>query len=141
MNSVSLDKNILTANEYLILLESVGWDAPPYEQAGTAIENSLYTVLIKTDGVPIGMGRVCGDGAIVFYFKDIVVMPEFQRKGIGKMIVNNLIEYVKSCVKEDWCVYAELMTGEPNFDFYSRFGFQKRLDDSEGKGMILWMNK
>ena len=41
------------------------------------------------------MGRTVGDWAIYFYFQDIVVDLEYQKKqGIGKKIRNLLIEYL-----------------------------------------------
>lgn len=32
------------------------------------------------DGKPVGMGRVIGDGAVISYIQDLVVIPEAQKK-------------------------------------------------------------
>ncbi|MED1425669.1 GNAT family N-acetyltransferase, partial [Bacillus altitudinis] len=49
---------------------------------------------VKDNNQIIGMGRIVGDGAIYFYIQDIVVHPEYQKNGIGKKIMNTLVEYL-----------------------------------------------
>lgn len=41
------------------------------------------------------MGRLVGDGAMYWYLQEIIILPQFQRKGIGTMIVNHLVDYAK----------------------------------------------
>ncbi len=43
------------------------------------------------DGELIGMGRLVGDVAMYWYLQEIVVLPEYQRHGIGAQ----LIEFAK----------------------------------------------
>ena len=37
--------------------------------------------------------RLVGDGAMYWYLQEIIILPQFQRKGIGTMIVNHLVDY------------------------------------------------
>ena len=41
------------------------------------------------------MGRLVGDGAMYWYLQEIIILPQFQRKGIGTMIVNYLVDYAR----------------------------------------------
>lgn len=41
------------------------------------------------------MGRIVGDGAIYVYLRDIAARPEHQRRGIGHLIMNQLMIYLK----------------------------------------------
>jgi GNAT superfamily N-acetyltransferase len=42
------------------------------------------------------MGRVVGDGGIYFYVQDVIVVPEWQRRGIGSEIMNAIMAFVGS---------------------------------------------
>jgi len=33
------------------------------------------------------MGRIVGDGVTICYIQDVIVLPEYQGKGIGKAII------------------------------------------------------
>ena len=70
-------ENQLDYETYYILRKSVKWNNWSREQAEIALENSYYTVTVFDNKVPIGMGRVVGDG-IYFMIMDIVVKPEYQ---------------------------------------------------------------
>lgn len=61
--------------------------------AGSALDNGLINVSVLYRGDLIGMGRLVGDGAMYWYLQEIIVLPEYQKKGIGTMIVNHLIDY------------------------------------------------
>ena len=98
---ITLIENSITIDEYLYLREQVGWALLSDRQAQMAIENSLYNVkAVDEHGYILGMGRIVGDGAVISYIQDLVVIPEAQGKGVGSMIIKSLISYVES-IKED----------------------------------------
>ena len=68
----------------------------PLEQVERALNIGLFNVAAVCDGKVIGMGRLVGDGAMYWYLQEIIVLPEYQGRGIGKRIVNRLIEYIQS---------------------------------------------
>jgi len=71
----------------------------------------------------VGMGRVISDGISDAYFQDIVVLPEFRGRGVGRMILNALLG---ECLarKISWIgLIAEPKTG----DFYSALGFRPMI--------------
>ena len=41
----------------------------------------------------IGIGRIIGDGALYFYIQDLIVLPSYQQQGIGKFIMQQLLEH------------------------------------------------
>ena len=98
---ITLIENSITIDEYLYLREQVGWALLSDRQAQMAIENSLYNVkAVDEHGYILGMGRIVGDGAVISYIQDLVVIPEAQGKGVGSMIIKSLINYVES-IKEE----------------------------------------
>ena len=75
------------------LYDSVGWGHKDYPQMLVkAIENSSFLVCAYADTELIALGRAISDGVFTVYFPDLLVKPEWQRKGIGSKIMNILLE-------------------------------------------------
>ena len=55
-----------------------------------ALENSCAVCVAYADGQLCGMGRALGDHVSDAYIQDVVVAPEFRRRGIGGAIVKTL---------------------------------------------------
>lgn len=86
---IKLSYNIIP-DEFLEMLESVGWKTYSKEQLEKALSNTMYMVKATVNGELAGIGRVVGDYSIVCMLTDICVKPEFQNNGIGYAIVNEL---------------------------------------------------
>ena len=69
------------------------------------------------------MGRLVGDGAMYWYLQEIIVLPEYQGKGIGKSIVNRLIEHIKSEAEPGTKIEIGLTAVKGKEPFYEKFGF------------------
>ena len=80
--------------EILPLYRSVGWsnyyNHP--EMLKKAYANSLLILGAYTDDQLIGIIRAVGDGASVVFVQDLLVHPDFQRKGIGTKLLLHLLE-------------------------------------------------
>lgn len=139
---IKLVKNDITVEEYLYIRKCVNWKLLAQKQAELAIEKSLYIVKAVDDsGNVIGMGRIVGDGAVVCYIQDLVVMPEYQGKGVGSMIINNLIEFVREISCDDTTMMLCLMCAKGRETFYKKHGFTARPTDALGPGMIQYLNR
>lgn len=66
-----------------------------------------------------------------------MVIPEYQSKKIGTMIMNKLLEKIKKLKKENPDLRVYLGASKNRESFYERFGFIKRIDADLGYGMIL----
>ena len=77
--------------EMLPLYEAVGWTN--YTQNPgmllRGVENSLYTLAARStlDGRLVGLLRAVGDGASAVLVQDLLVLPEWQRRGIGRALL------------------------------------------------------
>ena len=80
----------ISVEEFLEMVEAVGWKTYSTEQVKKALKNTMYMVKISYNNEIVGMGRVVGDYSIVCMLTDICVKPKAQRKGIGFKIVNEL---------------------------------------------------
>jgi ribosomal protein S18 acetylase RimI-like enzyme len=57
-----------------------------------AFSNSMYKCFVRADGVLVGAGRAVADGVDCSYLCDVAVHPEFQGRGLGKVIIVRLKE-------------------------------------------------
>lgn len=126
----------LSVDEFILLYNSVGWNPPEKEQVALALNNSNYTICVKDGEKTIGMGRVIGDKAMSFFIKDVAVLPEYQGQGIGRIIINSIIEHIKTSVPKGYGVCVELISSKGMEPFYEKFGFGKKPSDGMGHGMM-----
>lgn len=138
MNEIILEENI-TVDEFLEVIESVGFKTYSKEQVEKALKNTMYMVKAIINNKIVGIGRVVGDYSIVCCLSDICVRPEYQGKGIGLKIVNRLREMIEAGVKEGEKMQIELTPTAGNEEFYKKAGFKYKPDKITG--MYLWIKK
>ncbi len=136
-----LKDNELDVNTYLFLRESVKWRRLTEQQAEKALRYSLLTVTAYDYDKPVGMGRLVGDGAVICYIQDLIVIPEYQGKGVGNMIIESLIDYVKEMQLPGTQIMLDLMCATGRENFYKKYGFIARPTDRLGPGMIRYIDK
>ena len=130
---VELLENELSAEDFVRLKVATGFMERPLEQVERALQNDLYHVAAVSDGKVIGMGRLVGDGAMYWYLQEIM-LPKYQGQGIGKRIVNKLLEHVRNTAIPGTGVEVGLTAVKGKEPFYEKFGFS--LGSS---GMKKWM--
>lgn len=132
-------KNGLTPEIYETLREKVDLQHYDAEDVEEALAHTLFSVVVKENGVPLGIGRVVGDGRIVFFIKDVVVEPGRQHTGIGRIVMDELMGYIS----EHGCAnaYVGLMALTGKEGFYEKFGFRVRPYDNMGSGMTQLINR
>jgi len=109
-------------NDIMNLYTSVGWtnytDHP--QMLEKAYKNSLCTLGAHTaDGTLVGIIRAVGDGASILFIQDIIVLPEFQRRGIGTALLKAIVSRYPDVYQ------MELMTDntDKTIAFYKSLGF------------------
>lgn len=122
-----LKENELTAKDFIRLKVATGFRDRPIEQVEKALENNLFDVIAVCNDEVIGMGRLVGDGVMYWYLQEIIVLPEFQGKGIGTRIVDRLLEYIKDNTTPGTFVSIGLTAATGKDTFYEKFGFSKSL--------------
>ena len=136
--NIQLDYSF-SINEFLEMVESVGWKTYSELQVEKALKNTMYMVKATVDGKLAGIGRVVGDYSIVCVLTDICVKPEFQGHGIGLKITNELKRLIETNVIEGEKMQIELTPTAGNEAFYEKAGFKYKPDKITG--MYLWIKK
>ncbi len=123
MSELKIKYNELTPEEFILLWESV-WDgAPSREQVVLALANTIFSVSAYDGDKPVAMARMIGDMGLCYYIKDVAVRPEYQRKGIGKMLIGELLKFIDNNGVKGTYVFAELCAVPDKIPFYEKLGF------------------
>ncbi|MBR5513799.1 MAG: GNAT family N-acetyltransferase [Ruminococcus sp.] len=123
MNNLTIKHNKLTAEEFIYLWESVWDSAPAVEQVQLAMENSVFRVSVYDGEEAVAMARMIGDMGLCYYIKDVVVHPDYQRQGIGRGLINELLDFIKSNGISGTQIFVELCAMPDKIPFYEKFGF------------------
>ncbi len=129
----ALVENQLSANDFIRLKIATGFRNRPIDQVERALKNDLLDVVAIVNNEVVGMGRLVGDGVMYWYLQEIIVLPEYQGKGIGTGIVNYLLDYIKKHTEDETFTSVGLTAAEGKTSFYERFGFQN------SRGMNLYI--
>ena len=115
--------NELTPEQFIYLWESV-WDEPPtFEQTKLALENTLVKVSIFDDQKLIAMARAIGDKGLCYYIKDVIVHPDYQAQGVGRMLIDALLKYINDNGVKGTDIFVELCAAPDKMPFYEKCGF------------------
>lgn len=85
----------------------------------TAYANSMFKCLALDGGKIVAAGRAVADGVDCSYLCDIVVHPSHQGSGLGKELIQRLVDLSKGHRK---IILYAVPGREP---FYARFGFRR----------------
>lgn len=121
-------ESVPSAEDFCRLRSISGLSARPLEAARVGLPRSCYGVHILWQGEPVGMGRIVGDGALNFEIVDIAVDPAHQGRGLGRIIMENIIRWLDSNA------YVSLMADVP--ELYAKFGFELVRPESEGMARV-----
>lgn len=122
-NKLTIKHDELTAEEFVFLRESV-WGTPPsLEQTRLAMEHTLFRVSVYDNNEIVAMARMIGDMGLNYYIKDVVVRPDYQKQGIGRLLIDELLEFVKKNGVKNSDIFVELCAVPDKVPFYEKLGF------------------
>ena len=131
--------NHITPEEYMEMRKLVGWGLFPLEQAAEGIKNSFILACFRINGKPVALGRAVSDHGYVVYIADVIVAPEYQRNGLGRKIMEYLLEQIKASMKPGYRIMISLLAAKGKEEFYNKFGFVDRPNEAFGCGMHQWI--
>lgn len=136
---IVIKENQITLEEYLAIRASVHWKRLSRPQAEKALAGSLYIVGAYENEQLVGMGRIVGDGAVICYVQDLIVHPDYQKKGVGSMVLSTLVQFVDELKEADTEMMLCLMCAKGRERFYEKHGFLARPTEALGPGMIQYL--
>jgi GNAT superfamily N-acetyltransferase len=117
--------------DFLSLFETTGWNTE-YEASADdlalALQNSWLTVAAYDEDRLVGFGRAVSDHVLHAMIYDMIVLPEYQGKGIGTMVLRRLVDRCHASGIKD----IQLFCAKGKKGFYEKNGFLPRSDDAPG---------
>ena len=120
------DYNEYNESEILNLYQSVGWINYVNNPAmlKNAYANSLKILAAYENDKLLGVVRVVGDGYSIIFIQDIVVLPEYQRQGIGTALLKRILEMYQEVYQKS--LFTD--NKEKTIQFYKSLGFEMDTD-------------
>lgn len=134
----SLRHEVPSVRDYIDIRLAAGLSRKSEEAAQIGLSNSIASVCVYFGDQRVGIGRIVGDGGCFFEIVDIAVLPEHQKKGLGAMIMNALVDFLRSHAPDT--AYVSLMADHGTPNFYARFGFEPSLPPTKC-GMSMRINR
>lgn len=134
-----IEYNSLSVSEYVYILNTVGWKLPSMRLLKISLENGV-NVKCVVQGKTIGMARFVSDGGYAGLIMDVVVIPKYQGRGYGKLLIESLLDYIKDGLEDGEEVMIQLLSAPGKQSFYSLFGFKVKKEVAED-GMYMWLKK
>lgn len=131
--------NDLTPLELFELRNSVGWKKISISQLEKGLNNTKYKVKVLVDGALAGGGRIVSDNSCMGVLNNIIVKPEYQKLGIGKLILNSLFDMVNKSLKTGERFQIEASPTNNNREFYIKCGMKYKPENQDGT--YLWIEK
>ena len=122
-NGLDVRENTFTAAEFIELWESVWSGAPAFAQVEKALANCVYRVGIYDGERIVAMARMIGDLGLCYYIKDVIVRSEYQGCGVGRMLMERLLVFIRENGAAGTDIAVELCAMPDKMPFYAKFGF------------------
>ena len=127
----------VSINDVLHLYQAVGWTnyTNQPQMLAQALTHSLATYLARDGEEIVGLVRLIGDGFSSVFVQDLIVLPTYQRQGIG----STLMKQALSDYKDTYQIQLATDESEKTLAFYRFLGFET-LSSFQCTGMI-WVNR
>ena len=130
-------QEIVKLEDVLHLYQAAGWTnyTNQPQMLEQALSQSLVIYLALDGDAVVGLIRLVGDGFSSVLVQDLIVLPSYQRQGIGRSLMKEALEDYKDAYQ------VQLVTEqtEKNLGFYRFMGFEI-LSTYDCSGMI-WINR
>lgn len=126
--------------EYMEMRRAVNFMVLSERIASNALNNAFHITTVRDSGRAIGMIRVLSDGSYANFITDVMVIPEYQHRGIGKELMRRTMEYMRGTLLPGETIVLYLMSAIGREDFYKQFGFRERPNEVWGAGMSQWIH-
>jgi len=135
MAKISYTGRSVMPQEFLHIRQELGLPQLGFPVAARALRDDIFDVVVLLDGeTPIGCGRVIGDGALNFYLQDILVVPKFQRRGVGSKLLELILAHLCSITAPG--AFIGLIAAPGTEAFFARHGFAARPENAPGMQLV-----
>jgi len=77
------------------------------------------------------------DGGYFAVVLDVVVLPEYRGRGIGREMMSRAVAHLKGSLRPGEHSYTILTSAPGKEGFYEKFGFHRVPNEGEGAGLVM----
>lgn len=129
----------LTVSEFMRIRNDSGLAQVDEFLVARALSSSLFTLRYEIDGATTGMLRAVGDGAFVVVICDVVVLPEYRRRGIGTLLMKAALDRISRDMPAGMWVPVMLTCSAQREEYYKKFGFMGLDRGVQGVAMQMFV--
>ncbi|WP_075603709.1 GNAT family N-acetyltransferase [Saccharicrinis aurantiacus] len=131
MSIVLSDSKELDSVQVIELYKKNNWSsADKPNELLNALKNSHGLISAWDKDKLVGLANAISDGFLVVYYPHLLILPDYQGKGIGRMIMDKLQEKYKH-------FHQQILVADGNsVEFYAKCGFEQA-----GKCTPMWIYK
>ncbi|MCF7750005.1 GNAT family N-acetyltransferase [Bacillus subtilis subsp. subtilis] len=115
--------------EYRRLRVLAGLSPKSLEAATAGLPNTVFGVSIREGAQLLAMGRIVGDRGCFLQVVDIAVVPEWQGRGLGRWVMQQLDLWLQANAVG---AYVSLIADGQAHRLYAQFGFVETAPASVG---------
>lgn len=110
----------ITIDQVLPLYIANGWSAADKPKKLLLALINSHSLITAWDGdILVGLGNAISDGHLVVYYPHLLVLPPYQGKGIGHMIMGKMQEKYQG-------FHMQMLTADGKaIYFYEKIGFER----------------
>jgi len=128
---IELREQLPDRDEYFSLFATTGWNAEYNagpDELETANRNSWFVISAYEGDRLIGFGRVVTDFILHATIYDMIILPDYQDRGVGTKILSRLVDRcLESGIRD-----IQLFCARGKQAFYKKNGFEARPMDAPG---------
>ncbi|WP_200975177.1 GNAT family N-acetyltransferase [Echinicola sp. 20G] len=132
MNGIEIvETQGISVEQILELYEANQWSSAKKPTALYKALMNSHSLVSAWDGPKlVGLANAISDGHLMVYFPHLLVLPAYQGKGIGKLIMERMEEKYRN-------FHMQMLTADgESVGFYEKMGFEKA-----GKTVPMWKYK
>ncbi len=134
-----IQTDTIAPEDFLRFRTIVGWTPIAMEQIENGLRNSAKMICLKDGDTAVAMARLIWDGGYQAQLCDVMVLPEYQRQGLGRLMVTHLVDWLTAQLKPGWSIKLNLSAAPDKEPFYEKLGFRRRPCPNAGSGMDKWL--
>ena len=132
---IEIRSEIPATDQFWDLFQTTGWNEKyglSSDELMQALHSSWYVLSAYADEQLVGFGRLVSDGILHAMIYELIVLPEYQSRGIGGKMLEKLVKKCQEAGVRD----IQLFCAAGKREFYEKRGFAARPEGAPGMQFI-----
>lgn len=134
-------KNSISADEVNKLRRAVCFRQIDEAQIKAGLSGSVLIVSAYEDDHAVGMARLIWDGGMTALITDLIVLPEYQNRGIESEIIRRILSFLQDKLHPGYGIQVDVRAWENQEALYREMGFEISTQEHRGVPMQICLTE